>query len=362
MFVTHQQNSGKLPVLLLTGFLGSGKTTLVNALLKDPRLADTAVAINEFGAVPLDQHLVDEGQDRTVVLANGCLCCNVAGDMEEAVMRIFSRRQTGDLPRFRRLIVEPSGLADPAPIAQAILRNPVMSRYLRLEGIVATVDALFGLSQLERHAESRKQVALADTLVLTKTDLAAADAVEALKAKLRALNPTAHRVEARHGAVDAASLTPAGFLDPDAASAPRGLSWIAEAVEADPAHTRSVTALTLIADKPLAWRAVEAWLRDVRIELADRLLRLKGLIAAAEADGPVVVQGVHHVMHPPVTLDRWPDSDHRTRIVLIVQRSPELGSPELESPDWGLEARWAEALPRLYTCAPDACALAPAAA
>jgi G3E family GTPase len=318
MFVTRQQNSVKLPVLLLSGFLGSGKTTLVNALLKDPRLADTAVAINEFGAVPLDQHLIDEGQDRTVVLANGCLCCNVAGDMEEAVMRIFSRRQTGDLPRFRRLIVEPSGLADPAPIAQAILRNPVMSRYLRLEGIVTTVDALFGLSQLERHGESRKQVSLADTVVLTKTDLAESGTVATLTSKLRALNPTATLIEARHGAVDAAA---------------RGLGWMAEAVDSDPTHTRSVAAVTLIADRPLAWRAVEAWLRDLRIELADRLLRLKGLIDAAEAAGPVVVQGVHHVMHPPTMLDRWPDSDRRTRIVLIVQG--------------------ADALPRLFAPAPS---------
>jgi len=346
MFVTHQQNSAKLPVLLLTGFLGSGKTTLVNALLKDRRLADTAVAINEFGAVPLDQHLIDEGQDRTVVLANGCLCCNVAGDMEEAVMRIFSRRQAGDLPRFRRLIVEPSGLADPAPIAQAILRNPVMSRHLRLEGIATAVDALFGLSQLERHAESRKQVSLADTLVLTKTDLAEPDIVAELKAKLRALNPAATLIEARHGAVDAAALAPAGFRDPDAPSAPRGLGWTAEAIDTNPTHTQSVTALTLIADRPLAWRAVEAWLRDIRIELADRLLRLKGLIAVAETNGPVVVHGVHHVMHPPTMLDRWPDSDDRTRIVLIVHGAI----------DERLEARWADALPRLYGCAATAAA------
>jgi G3E family GTPase len=338
MFVSHQQNSAKLPVLLLSGFLGSGKTTLVNALLKDQRLADTAVAINEFGAVPLDQHLIDEGQDRTVVLANGCLCCNVAGDMEQAVMRIFTRRQAGDLPRFRRLIVEPSGLADPAPIAQAILRNPVMSRHLRLEGIATTIDALFGLSQLERHEENRKQVALADTLVLTKTDLAEPGAVAELKSKLRALNPAAALIEAHHGAVDAAALASPGFLDPDAPSAPRGLGWTAEVVGSDPNHIQSVSALTLIADRPLAWRAVEAWLRDVRIELADRLLRLKGLIATAEANGPVVVQGVHHVMHPPTMLDGWPDSDHRTRIVLIVQ-----GSTGRE-----LEARWADALPRLF--------------
>jgi G3E family GTPase len=342
MFVTRQQHSLKLPVLLLSGFLGSGKTTLVNALLKDRRLADTAVAINEFGAVPLDQHLIDQGQDRTVVLANGCLCCNVAGDMEEAVMRIFSRRQTGDLPRFRRLIVEPSGLADPAPIAQAILRNPVMSRHLRLEGIATTVDAVFGLSQLERHQESRKQVALADTLVLTKTDLAQADAVAELTVKLRELNPAATLIEARRGEVDAATLAPAGFLDSEIASAPRGLGWTAEAIPTDPTHTRSVAALTLIADRPLAWRAVEGWLRDVRIELGDRLLRLKGLIAVAEADGPLVVQGVHHVIDPPTMLDHWPDADRRTRIVLIVQ-----GVPGRE-----LEARWADALPRLYVRPP----------
>lgn len=348
MFVTPQQNRVKLPVLLLSGFLGSGKTTLVNALLKDGRLADTAVAINEFGAVPLDQHLIDEGQDRTVVLANGCLCCNVAGDMEEAVMRIFARREMGDLPRFRRLIVEPSGLADPAPIAQAILRNPVMSRHLRLEGIVTTVDALFGLAHLDRHEESRKQVALADTLVLTKTDLVDAETLAKLKLKLRALNPAATLIEARNGAVDVAALAPAGFLDPEAPSAPRGLGWTAEAVEAYPGHTRSVTALTLIAERPLAWRAVEAWLRDVRIELADQLLRLKGMIAAAEADGPVVVQGVHHVMHPPTMLDHWPDADHRTRIVLIVQGAA----------GQDLEARWAEALPRLYAARASATAAA----
>src|ERR1700733_12101868 len=161
MFVSEAADRHRLPVALLSGFLGSGKTTLVNALLRDPRLADTAVAINEFGEVPLDQHLIDHGDDKTVVMANGCLCCNLAGDMEEALMRIFSRRASGAIPRFDRLIVEPSGLADPAPIAQAILRNPLMSRVLRLDTTLTTVDAVFGMRQLEEHAEARKQVALA---------------------------------------------------------------------------------------------------------------------------------------------------------------------------------------------------------
>jgi G3E family GTPase len=203
------------------------------------------------------------------------------------------------------------------------------------------VDALFGLSHLERHEESRKQAALADTLVLTKGDLAEAGAVDRLKSRLRALNPAATLVEARHGVVDAAALAPPGFIDPEAPSAPRGLGWTAEAIPVEPTHTGAVTTLTLIAERPLAWRAVEAWLRDLRIELSDRLLRLKGLISVVEAQGPVVVQGVHHVMHPPTMLDRWPDADRRTRIVLIVQG--EAGQ--------GLEARWSDALPRLYAVA-----------
>ena len=149
----------RLPVVLLSGFLGSGKTTLVNAVLRDPRMANTAVAVNEFGSVPIDGDLIDHGADRTITMANGCLCCNLSGDMEDAVMRLFSRRQTGELPGFARLIVEPSGLSDPAPIAQAILRNPLMARALRLEAIVATVDAVFAASQLGRYPETRKQIA-----------------------------------------------------------------------------------------------------------------------------------------------------------------------------------------------------------
>jgi G3E family GTPase len=167
LFMSEEADRDRMPVVLLSGFLGSGKTTLVNALLRDARLADTAVAVNEFGAVPLDRALIDHGEDSTVVMANGCLCCNLSGDMETAVMRLFSRRESGALPRFKRLIIEPSGLSDPAPIAQAILRNPMMARALRLEAIVTTVDALFAETQLARHAETQKQVALADTLVLT---------------------------------------------------------------------------------------------------------------------------------------------------------------------------------------------------
>jgi G3E family GTPase len=319
-FLPQATDQARLPVALLSGFLGSGKTTLVNALLRDPRMAGTAVAVNEFGAIPLDRDLIDHGADKTVVLANGCLCCNFVGDMEEAMMRLFSRREAGAVPRFRRLIVEPSGLADPAPIAQAILRNPVMMRGLRLVGIVTCVDALFGAAQHARHPETRKQVALADRLVLTKPDLADAGA---LRPALRAINPAAPVLTAEQGAVDAALLFPPDFFNGDVAadqpassrSAFLASAFLAEDV--DPTHTARVASASLTAEAPLDWRAFDAWLRGVRIGHAEALLRAKGMLNIAGVAGPVVVQAVHHVMSNPVALDMWPNDDHWSRLVLI---------------------------------------------
>lgn len=314
-FLPQATDQARLPVALLSGFLGSGKTTLVNALLRDPRMAGTVVAVNEFGDIPLDRDLIDHGADKTVVLANGCLCCNLAGDMEDAMMRLFSRREAGEVPRFRRLIVEPSGLADPAPIAQAILRNPVMMRALRLAGIVTCVDALFGAAQLARHPETRKQVALADRLVLTKPDLADA---EALLPALRAINPVAPVLTAEQGEVDPALLLPHGFLDDEV---PAGLPTsprsplLAEEVDRD--HTARVASASLTLEAPLNWQAFDAWLRGVRTGHAEALLRAKGMLNIAGVAGPVVVQAVHHVMSNPVALDRWPNDDRRSRLVLI---------------------------------------------
>jgi G3E family GTPase len=244
----------RLPVALMSGFLGSGKTTLVNALLRDPRLADTAVAVNEFGAIPLDRDLIDHGSDSTVVMANGCLCCNLAGDMEEAVMRLFSRREAGDVPRFKRLIIEPSGLSDPAPIVQAILRNPMMARALRLEAIVTTADALFAELQIARHPETRKQIALADQLVLTKTDLADDAAVARVRSALRWQNPVAPIHVAQQGDVDAASLFPPSFLDPAGAAPSQQRSGLF-AEEVAPDHAAIIAAVSLFADAKLRSRA-----------------------------------------------------------------------------------------------------------
>ena len=331
-FLTDTADQARLPVLLLGGFLGSGKTTLVNRLLRDPRLAGTAVAVNEFGEVPLDQHLIDHGADRTVVMANGCLCCNLAGDLEDAVLRVFSRREGGTIPRFDRLIIEPSGLADPAPIVQAILRNPVLSRVLRLDAIVATVDCVFAETQLDRHPEARKQVAMADRLVLTKTDLVDAGSAERVRALLRRHNPiaTLHAADA-----DAATLLPPEFLGATAATGAR--TPFPACDTADAGHAAATDAVSLVTEAPLRWAAFDAWLRGVRLAHAEQLLRVKGILNVAGTAGPVVIHGVHHVVHTPVELDVWPDADRRSRVVLITQGVP-AGT---------IRASWDAALPAL---------------
>jgi G3E family GTPase len=309
------QDLARLPVVLLSGFLGSGKTTLLNALLRRPALADTAVAINEFGEIALDQHLIARDEGDVLVLANGCLCCNLGGDAEEAVLRLFVRREQGGLPPFRRLIVEPSGLADPAPLAQAILRNPLMARVMRLSGIVGVIDAPFGARHLAEQPESAKQIAIADRIVLTKTDLA--DAAE-LRRQIAALNPLAPVLTATNGAIDPAALFAPDFLAPDlpsSADLPRSPRF-AEAVTPHPNETG---ALILTHDAKLDWPRLETFLHETRLRHAEALLRLKGLVAIQGEDRPLLIQGVHHVLHPPVQLDSWPDTDHATRLVLILR-------------------------------------------
>ncbi|MDB5408543.1 MAG: ATP-binding protein [Rhodospirillales bacterium] len=322
----------RLPVALLTGFLGSGKTTLLNRILGDPRLAETAVAINEFGEMALDQHFIDHGEDKTVVMANGCLCCTVSGDLDDAVMRIFTRRQSGELPQFKRLIIETSGLADPAPILQALLNNPVMSRLFRIDTLVTTVDGVFGRRQLSDNDEAVKQVALADRLVLTKPDIADPGEHEALHEALRRVNPTAPMVTARDGETDVAALFSPLFFDP-AVDFPAVADLLAQHAagaahdhphDAAPAphYAGSIATLCLTAEAPLDWNSFRAWLHRIKIRRADNLLRVKGILNIAGEPRPIVVQGVHHVFHDPVALKRWPDEDRRSRLVFITRDLP----------------------------------------
>lgn len=348
MFLPLPSDRLRLPVLLLSGFLGSGKTTLINALLADPHLADTAVAVNEFGEIPLDQHLIDHGAERTVVLANGCLCCNLAGDFEDAAMRVFARRAAGAIPRFARLVIEPSGLADPAPIAQAILRNPVLSRMLRLEAILAAADATAIEAQLDRHPEAARQLAMADLVVLTKTDLVAPTAVARVTALLAA-NVTPAPILTQGLAFDA---LPAGFRDPATPTPVRPRRPFADRPFADPAdapagHLGATEAVALTAAAPLRWRPFESWLREIRLTHAAHLLRVKGLLDIEATAGPVLIQGVGHVLAAPVARAAWPDQDRRSRLVLILR-----GAPGRPIHGGSIRDRWARALPDLLAPAP----------
>jgi G3E family GTPase len=337
-WVEEDSTRDRMPVALLTGFLGSGKTTLLNRILKDKRLAETAVAINEFGEMALDQHFIDHGEDKTVVMANGCLCCTASGDLDDAVMRIFTRRQSGELPRFKRLIIETSGIADPAPILQALLNNPVMSRLFRIDMVVTTVDGVFGRHQLADNDEAVKQVALADRLVLTKSDLADPAGKDDLCAALRRLNPTAPIVTARDGETDVEALFSPLFFDPasDVSTVADLLAQYAVGASHDHAHREAASphysgalaTLCLTAATPLDWECFRAWLHRIKIRRADNLLRVKGILNIAGEAQPIVIQGVHHVFHDPVALKRWPDDDRRSRLVFITRDLP---SDELRS-------------------------------
>ncbi len=318
----------KIPVTVLTGFLGSGKTTLLNHLLKQPELADTAVIINEFGAIGIDHLLVDSVQGEVRVLQSGCVCCSVRSDLEGALRGLLARRDAGELPPFRRVVIETTGLADPAPIMQMLIANPLVAHFCSLARVVTSVDAMFGRQQLREHWEARKQAALADTLLITKRDLAG-DGMQALEAELGALNARAVLRHADHGRVDVSDVLPPrdaspvrdvhGWLAHEPAYA--NVSWrSAKAGEdaAPAAHAHDgVDSISLSTDSPLDWLAVQRWLAGIRADHGPHLLRVKGVLHLAGEDAPVAVQGVHHVFHPPVRLSAWPDADRRSRLVFI---------------------------------------------
>ncbi len=296
----------KLPVTIVTGFLGSGKTTLLARLLERTELGETAVIVNELGEVAIDHHLLRQVDERTVLLANGCVCCSLRGDLADELRDLLGRRDRGELPRFRRVVVETTGLADPAPILATLLSEPVVQHHFEPGGVIATVDAVNGLAQLDRQPESLKQAAVADRLVVTKTDLAEPEAVRKLGARLRALNPAAVVLEALFGEVD-----------------PRALLGTGRAKDVFPSeagggddHCHGVRAFSLVLEEPLDWTAFGIWLTMLLGSRGEDVLRVKGLLNVG-GPGPLLLNGVQHVVHPPVHLGRWPDGDRRSRIVFI---------------------------------------------
>jgi G3E family GTPase len=321
-----------LPLDVLTGFLGAGKTSLLNRLLKQEALAETAVIINEFGEIGLDHLLVEHIEDGVMLLSTGCLCCTMRGDLIETLEKLLRGLDNGRM-RFNRVIIETTGLADPAPVLQTAMAHPYLMLRFRLDGVITVVDAINGGATLDHHVEAVKQAAVADRIVLTKADLADTperrDAVAALRTRLAALNPAAPIISA--GDATAAQLVNCGLYDPER-KIPDVKRWLAaEAYAHDHHHHHDVNrhddrirAFTLATDHAIPYSAFEMFLDLVRSMHGPSLLRVKGIVRLAETpEQPVVIHGVQHVFHPPATLAAWPDDDHRTRLVFIVNEIPQ---------------------------------------
>jgi G3E family GTPase len=304
------------PITLLTGFLGAGKTTLLNRLLADPALAETAVLINEFGEIGLDHLFVEALDADAVLLASGCLCCTIRGDLSRALRDLQARGRP-----FRRVVVETTGLADPAPILHTLMRDPLLLRDYALDGVVTVVDALAGMANLDAQEEARRQVAVADRLVLSKTDLA--DAAP-LRARLAALNPVARVTEARTATAE--ELLAVGPFSADG-KAEAIAGWITHAGQDHHHHHHDVNrhdprirALCLTFDAPLPWEGIANYLEMMAMTQGEKLLRVKGVLDVKGEAQPVVVHGVQHSFHPPMRLAAWPEGEPRaSRLVFILQ-------------------------------------------
>jgi G3E family GTPase len=294
------------PVHLLTGFLGSGKTTLLRRLLADPALSGTAVLINEFGEVGLDHHLIERIDETVVLLRSGCLCCTIRGELAGAIRDLHSRRERGTVPAFERLVVESSGLADPFPILSTLKADPVLRHHFRAGTVITTVDAVNGLSQIENYIESVQQVAVADHLVLTKTDLVGEDSVKSLLAQVKRINPDAPVV--RVGEVDADALLRDG-------GTARGFP---SALMCGPEHGERIRSFVVTVEEPIDWTAFGVWLSMLLNRHGDKVLRVKGILNLVGEAAPVAIHGVRYLVHNPVHMGAWPDEDRRSRVVFIV--------------------------------------------
>jgi G3E family GTPase len=340
-----------IPVGLLTGFLGSGKTTLLNRLLKEPALADTAVVINEFGEIAIDHLLVERASDGIIELSDGCVCCTVRGELVDTLLDLAGR-----MPALKRVVIETTGLADPAPILQSLMAHPALLSLFRLDGVIATVDAVNGAATLDRHEEAVRQVAMADRILVTKSDLPeAAGPIGKLRERLRRLNASAPILVGGSGEPAASELLNCGLYHPSG-KLPDVEAWLrAEAAhdhhghdhqhdEDSHRHDSRIRTVSLVHDRPIPFAAIEAFLDLLRSTSGERLLRMKGIVELADdPEHPLVLHGVQKIIHPPVRLPAWPDDRRGTRLVLITIDLDEdyvrrlfaamTGTPAADTPD-----------------------------
>ena len=305
----------KTPVSVVTGYLGSGKTTLIARLLLHPEMGETAVIVNELGEIGIDHHIVSQVDERTVLLSSGCLCCTLRGDLADELRDLVNRRDAGEVPAFRRVLVETTGLADPTPIVNTLLTEPMLRHQVRLDAVVATVDAMHGL----RGPESVKQAAIADVLVVTKGDLADGTSVTE---ELERLNPAGEVVAAVRGEIAPSTLFNRPPHDPRTLAEPcddQSQGWQGHALEGgshEAVHAGDVRAVTLILEEQVDWLGFGIWLTMLLQARGEDILRVKGFLDVG-GEGPLLLNAVQHVVHDPVHLPAWPDGDRRSRLVFI---------------------------------------------
>lgn len=344
----------RMPVSILTGFLGSGKTTLLKALLAHPGMNRVAVIINEFGEIGLDHSLIESVDEDAILLNSGCLCCTVRGDLLDTLKSLYKRRAKGEIADFDRVVIETTGLADPAPILHTMMSDGFLVTRFTLDGVVTVVDAVNAMGQFDRQFESVKQVAVADRIVLTKTDLVPEEAVAQTEARLKSINPAAPVLRVVNGEVDPAELFNAGLYNPMTKSSDVQ-RWLKEEAYRDTEghvyhrdgedghrhghhhghdghghahghhhhdvnrHDDHIRAFCLTFDEPFPWNKIAPALDMLVQTHGANLLRMKGILNVEEIDQPVVVHAVQHLFHPPAKLDAWPDDDRRSKLVIIAR-------------------------------------------
>jgi G3E family GTPase len=329
-----------IPITVITGFLGSGKTTLLSKLLRHPGMDKAAVIINEFGEVGLDHELVEKSEEEPILMESGCLCCTLRTDLVETLHDLFGRRARGETIEFDRVVIETTGLADPAPIVHTLIADPLVGRCFHLDSVVATVDGANGGSTLDAHEESVRQAAVADRLLITKTDIADGSSISKLDERLDQINPGADRFKVINGEIEPGRLFGAGLYDPMTKTADVQ-RWLNEEAYSDENgtehghhhdhghhshdhdHHDGIHAFCIYKEEPLPWESWVGFLQSLIDARGADMLRIKGILNVDGLDQPVAVHGVQHVFHPPAILEKWPSVDRRSRLVFIAKDVPE---------------------------------------